>query len=277
MEAKCFYSNGYFNARESKYDALTVSLLQSIIPAKEWNSLRDNICNYIKIKDDVSVYFDYLMINGEIDRFCTVTVGDWRRLGFSGNNIKNCNPDEGIISEANRFFHDNPHILPASLHTDKAKGRIKDMLEKSYWTDEFKMSARRIHAGLRDAGMTNEEIEKWFEKKLREPQPTVKMRSDIPESDVRSAEYAAKQAVYDRIVTPSARRFTSGQIDTLNHYRSMFSADTDTKELFTRLYESVIKDADVARKPEKWQTDTFRELNDLAEGVAREQSRGLHK
>lgn len=195
MEAKCFYSNGYFNARESKYDALTVSLLQSIIPAKEWNSLRDNICNYLKIKDDVSVYFDYLMINGEIDRFCTVTVGDWRRLGFSGNNIKNCNPDEGIISEANRFFHDNPHILPASLHTDKAKGRIKDMLEKSYWTDEFKMSARRIHADLRDAGMTNEEIEKWFEKKLRELQPTVKMRNDILESDVRAAEREAVLAV----------------------------------------------------------------------------------
>lgn len=276
MKAKCFYSNGYFNARESKYDALTVSLLQSIIPAKEWNSLRDNICNYLKIKDDVSVYFDYLMINGEKDRFCTVTVGDWRRLGFSGNNIKNCNPDEGIISEANRFFHDNPHILPASLHTDKAKGRIKDMLEKSYWTDEFKMSARRIHAGLRDAGMTNEEIEKWFEKKLRELQPTVKMRNDILESDVRAAEREAVLAVYTRIIDPRARRFTADQIVDIKHYRAMFTEDTPTAELFSRLKDKVSQERDVYLCPEKWSRDAFKELDDLANGITRDQSRGLH-
>lgn len=87
----------------------------------------------------------------------------------------------------------------------------------------------------------------------------------------------AKQVVHDRIVTPSARRFTPEQIDTLKHYRAMFSADTDTRELYTRLYEEAIKDADVARKPEKWQTDTLRELNDLAEGITREETRGLHK
>ena len=274
MKAKCFYSNGYFNARESKHDTLTVSLLQSIIPAKEWNSLRDNICNYLKIKDDVSVYFDYLMINGEIDRFCTVTVGDWRRLGFSGNNIKNCNPDEGIISEANRFFHDNPHILPASLHTDKAKGRIKDMLEKSYWTDEFKMSARRIHAGMRDAGMTDEEIEKWFEKKLRELQPTVKMRSNIPESEILRQD--AKQAIHDRIVTPSARRFTPEQVEVLNRYHQVAVPDKPAGEVFKDLLYDVTQEPDVARKPEKWINDTAKELDDLAEGITREQQRGLH-
>lgn len=107
--------------------------------------------------------------------------------------------------------------------------------------------------------------------------PRIKTRQDIPESDIRSAEYAAKQVVHDRIVTPSARRFTPEQIDTLKHYRAMFSADTDTRELYTRLYEEAIKDADVARKPEKWQTDTLRELNDLAEGITREETRGLHK
>lgn len=105
----------------------------------------------------------------------------------------------------------------------------------------------------------------------------IHIRKDIPESEIRSAEYAAKTAVHDRIVTPSARRFTSEQIDVLEHYRSMFTTDTDTKELFTRLYDFVIKDADVARKPEKWQTDTLRELNDLAEGIIRDEARGLHK
>ena len=107
--------------------------------------------------------------------------------------------------------------------------------------------------------------------------PRIKTRQDIPESDIRSAEYAAKQVVHDRIVTPSARRFTPEQIDTLKHYRAMFSADTDTRELCTRLYEDVIKNPEVARKPEKWQTDTLRELNDLADGITRDETRGLHK
>lgn len=105
----------------------------------------------------------------------------------------------------------------------------------------------------------------------------ISVRHDLPESDIRAAEYAAKQAVYDRIVTPSARRFTTEQIDILEHYRSMFTKDTDTKELFTRLYEIVIKDADVSCKPEKWQTDTIKELKDLAEGITRDEARGLHK
>ena len=95
--------------------------------------------------------------------------------------------------------------------------------------------------------------------------------------DIKSAEYAAKQAVRDRIVTPSARRFNSEQVDILKHYRAMFSTDTDTKELFTRLYDFVTKNPDVARKPEKWQTDTLKELNDLAEGITREQGQGLRR
>ena len=106
--------------------------------------------------------------------------------------------------------------------------------------------------------------------------PRIKTRKDIPESDIRSAEYAAKQAVRDRIVTPSARRFTPEQADTLRHYRAMFTEDTPTAELFTRLYKDVTMDSDVTRKPEKWQTDTLRELNDLAEGITRNETRGLH-
>lgn len=100
-------------------------------------------------------------------------------------------------------------------------------------------------------------------------------RQDLPESDIRTAEYAAKQAVHDRIVMSSARRFTPEQIDILNHYRAMFTADTSTCELFSRLYEDVVKDPDVARKPEKWKTDTLRELNGLAEGITRDERQEL--
>ena len=86
-------SNGYFCVRQNdKKDVLIASLINTFIPAKPWNELRHKICDDTKISDDTTVYFDYLIINGEVDRFCYVTVGDWRKLGFSGNNIKNCIP-----------------------------------------------------------------------------------------------------------------------------------------------------------------------------------------
>ena len=58
----------------------------------------------------------------------------------------------------------------------------------------------------------------------------------------------------------------------------MFTADTPAGELFTRLYEDVVKDPDVTRKPEKWKIDTLKELNDFdfADGIIRDQARGIH-
>lgn len=115
-------------------------------------------------------------------------------------------------------------------------------------------------------------------KEAHKHRPRIKTRQDLPEPDIRSAEYAAKQAVHDRIVIPSARSFTQQQLDALEHYRAMFTADTPAGELFTRLYEDVVKDPDVARKPEKWKTDTLKELNDFdfADGIIRDQARGIH-
>lgn len=121
-----------------------------------------------------------------------------------------------------------------------------------------------------------DKVEKHFVDEYHLTVPHIKIRPDLPEAEIRSAEYKAKQAIHDRIVTPSARRFTPEQIDILKHYRAMFTADTSTSELFTRLYEDAIKDPEVGRKPEKWQADTLSELNDLADGITREESRGLH-
>lgn len=154
---------------------------------------------------------------------------------------------------------------------------------------EFRMAGEDYSAlAVREGDRTEFNIEKILEDSksitalagavwtAHDNRPRIKTRKDIPESDIRSAEYAAKQTVRDRIVTPSARRFTPEQTDTLKHYRAMFAADTDTKELFTRLYKDVTMDSDVAHKPEKWQTDTLRELNDLADGITRDETRGLH-
>lgn len=98
----------------------------------------------------------------------------------------------------------------------------------------------------------------------------------VHEAHVKHLEQDAKQAIRDRIVTPSARRFTPDQIEHLKIYAGLFP-DTPAGELFTKLYEDVIKDPDVARKPEKWQADTLKELEDIAQGKVHEEAQQLKK
>lgn len=120
-----------------------------------------------------------------------------------------------------------------------------------------------------------DKVEKHFVDEYHLTVPHIKIRPDLPEAEIRSAEYKAKQAIHDRIVTPSARRFTPEQIDILKHYRAMFTADTSTSELFTRLYENTIKNPEVAAKSDKWKTDVWNELVDLARGEKNQEQRGI--
>lgn len=108
-------------------------------------------------------------------------------------------------------------------------------------------------------------------------QARIKVRSDIPESDVRVAERKALSAIYWRIADSSAKRFTEDQIGVIKHYRSMFTEDTPTKELFFRLTEKAMQNPDMSRYPIKWSMDTLSELNDLADGITREQAQGLKR
>ena len=94
------------------------------------------------------------------------------------------------------------------------------------------------------------------------------------QNDLQTAEIKAKLAIRERIINSWQRSFTQNQRIDLGYYVGM-SSDVIPSELFRQLYKEVIKDPDVARKPEKWQTDTLRELNDLAEGITREQGQGL--
>ena len=93
---------------------------------------------------------------------------------------------------------------------------------------------------------------------------------------VNHLEQGAKQAIRDRIVTPSARSFTPDQVEVLNHYHQVAAPDKPAGEVFKELLDEVAQEPDVARKPEKWVTDTAKELDDLAEDITRDQSRGLH-
>ena len=87
----------------------------------------------------------------------------------------------------------------------------------------------------------------------------------------------AKRAIEERIINPSARSFTDSQVKTLNRYHEVVTPDTPADEVFRELLNEVAKDPYVARKPEKWVTDTAKELDGLAEGITREQDQGLKR
>ena len=97
------------------------------------------------------------------------------------------------------------------------------------------------------------------------------------EAHVKNLEQGAKQAIHDRIVTPSARRFTSDQVESLKRYHEVAAPDKPAGEVFKKLLHEVEQEPDVARKPEKWVTDTAKELDDLANGITREQDQGLKR
>ena len=103
-----------------------------------------------------------------------------------------------------------------------------------------------------------------------------KLSSAIHEAHMVRLEYAAVTAIHDRIVSPSARSFTEDQIKVLNRYHQKVLPEMPVNEVFSMLLKEATQESDVARKPEKWITDTAKELNDLAEGITREESRGLH-
>ena len=86
----------------------------------------------------------------------------------------------------------------------------------------------------------------------------------------------AKQAIHDRITNSWQRSFTLDQVEALNRYHQKITPDAPAGEVFEKLLHEVVQESDVARKPEKWITDTAKELNDLAGGITREESKRLH-
>ena len=164
-------TNGYFCVRQNdKKDVLIASLINAVIPADAWNELRDKVCNDTKISDDTTVYFDYLIINGEVDRFCYVTVGDWRKLGFSGNNIKNCIPSapKEVIEEANKFFYYNNEMLKRGILCGKKLERVQQMILKQICATEMRTLAENYRKDFKKVGMTDEDVNNWFEQTIHD-------------------------------------------------------------------------------------------------------------
>jgi len=95
--------------------------------------------------------------------------------------------------------------------------------------------------------------------------------------EISDAKEGAKQAIHDRITNSWQRSFTSDQVEILNRYHQVAAPDKPAGEVFRELLDEVSQEPDVARKPEKWVTDTAKELDGLAEGITREQGQGLKR
>ena len=84
-------------------------------------------------------------------------------------------------------------------------------------------------------------------------------------------------ALKERVINPAMRTFTDDAIQKIKKYTSLFDNDDVILQKVKNIKEEVCADSMVLRKPEKWFTDAVRELDEIAQGVARDQSRGLHK
>lgn len=99
----------------------------------------------------------------------------------------------------------------------------------------------------------------------------------VHDAHMKHLEQGAKQAIRDRIVTPSARSFTPNQVDALNRYHQIATPETPAREVFTRLLHEVSQEPDVAQKSEKWIIDTAKELDEVAKGNTREDNQQLKR
>ena len=135
---------------------------------------------------------------------------------------------------------------------------------------EFICANMYYHIYLSDMNSDDlKNLTKVFDEKLH-------TNTKVAEAKFNKTTSAAKEAIHDRIVTPTARWFTDDQTKALKNYSEMFPAEADTKELFTHLHEEVCKQDDIKRCPEKWRTDALKELNELSEGITRNPSKSIH-
>lgn len=90
-------------------------------------------------------------------------------------------------------------------------------------------------------------------------------------------EYKALSSIRDRIIHSWQRAFTAEQVDALRRYHQTVAPGTPAKEVFSRLLHEVSQYKDIAGVPNKWVSDTAKELNGLAEGKVRFESLQLKR
>lgn len=174
------------------------------------------------------------------------------------------------IMEAKKDLGDEISITPTEITENGSKNVITEILPDF----ESPFEDQNIIGGV--SHLKDEDCVHNLALCLENVNDTEVLGKAVHEAHVKHLEQDAKQAIHDRIVTPSARRFTSDQVEVLNRYHQVAAQDKPAGEVFKELLQEVSQEPDVARKPEKWVTDTAKELNDLAEGITRDQSRGIN-
>lgn len=192
-------------------------------------------------------------------------------VGFAFDNISVLNQRGNFRRE---LSEDNQISFVVTFETDNPK--LKEIAARNHGDADYTKLGNplviAIFSKLRDARNYRDEARRILSGgETKKNTSGIKVRTDISEREIRSAEYNARQAVRDRIVLPSARFFTPNQVNDLNQYRAMFSKDTPTEELFKLLFDSVVMEVSVASKPEKWKFDVWKELSGIAQGIVREE------
>jgi hypothetical protein len=200
--------------------------------------------------------FVKILENHGYDGMITTEYGDYHvycYAAFHNNQIQEITPN----SPEWRYVDDTVKHLKAtyiqSWVEEGHRDEIFDEVEKIFKKRSCLSPKERLRGGL---------LDKHFEKM------GIKLIDNVKER--------ARQAIHDRIIMPSARSFTSQQLDILKQYRALFPDVADARKLFTALHEEVCNLDDVTGKPEKWKSDTLKELENFSDGISREQSKGLH-
>jgi hypothetical protein len=175
------------------------------------------------------------------------------------------------ILEAKKDLGDHFSIVPTEISENGDKHVITEILPDF----ESPFEDQNIIGGVSHSG--DEDCVHNLALCLENVNDAESLGKAVHEAHVKHLEQDAKQAIHDRIVTPSARRFTSDQVEVLNRYHQVAAQDKPAGEVFKELLQEMAQNPDVARKPEKWVADTAKELDTIAEGITRTETRGLHK
>jgi hypothetical protein len=206
-------------------------------------------------------------INNEKGEFVFMDYDD--AIGFAYDNTINFETRNNV----RRIVVDNNNVY-FNVTFESDDKRLEDLAEQHHGGVDFTSDG----TPLAIAGFTNLNDARAYIAAVRNiltAENTVKMRTDISGADILKAERAAKDAIRERIVSPDIKTFSDKHREILSHYISMFSKDSSTEELLRRVFDSVVNDGEVIVKPEKWKTDTWRELFDFANGREREAGHGL--
>lgn len=87
---------------------------------------------------------------------------------------------------------------------------------------------------------------------------------------------ATRNAIVERVTTPTARHFTHDQADTIRRYLGSFD-DPQERDARASYVWNEAKDAGNFQKyPEKWEKDALKEFNDIKNGLTNGQEENRH-